>query len=184
MATDKVVPLSGTIGVLSATDHDVQDLVRQAIEADEMDRQLTIGQALRKYKKAVFWAMFLSTSLIMEGYDVVIISSFYGQSQFQNRFGDLQPEGNKVITGKRIPCNFAIRARLTSPFSFMAVRAIQFVSCWSTGWLDYQRLRSRSIRLQENDDGLSRLDGMCDFHPVLFPFAPRSGIRRGHVWSK
>ncbi|KAL2802977.1 general substrate transporter [Aspergillus granulosus] len=63
------------------------DLIRQAQESDEADRKLTIRQALAKYKKAVFWAMFLSTSLIMEGYDLVLVTSFYGQTQFKERFG-------------------------------------------------------------------------------------------------
>lgn len=43
--------------------------------------------------------MFLSTSLIMEGYDIVIITSFYGQTQFKNRFGVIDPNtGEKLIT--------------------------------------------------------------------------------------
>jgi SP family general alpha glucoside:H+ symporter-like MFS transporter len=43
--------------------------------------------------------MFLSTSLIMEGYDLVIINSFFGQTQFQNRFGTVNPAtGTKLIT--------------------------------------------------------------------------------------
>ena len=42
-------------------------LVAKAQESDAIDHALTIRQALHKYKKAVFWAMFLSTSLIMEG---------------------------------------------------------------------------------------------------------------------
>jgi hypothetical protein len=50
------------------------DLINQAQESDAVDRLLTIREALSKYKKAVFWAMFLSTSLIMEGYDLVIVS--------------------------------------------------------------------------------------------------------------
>ncbi|KAL3712473.1 hypothetical protein TMatcc_001172 [Talaromyces marneffei ATCC 18224] len=40
------------------------------------------------------WAMFLSTSLIMEGYDVVMITSFYSQTQFQRRFGTHNPDTN------------------------------------------------------------------------------------------
>ncbi|EED20771.1 MFS alpha-glucoside transporter, putative [Talaromyces stipitatus ATCC 10500] len=67
------------------------NLILHAQESDAADRKLTIRQALAKYPKAVFWAMFLSTSLIMEGYDVVIITSFYGQSQFQKRFGSFSP---------------------------------------------------------------------------------------------
>ncbi|KAL2851217.1 general substrate transporter [Aspergillus pseudodeflectus] len=63
------------------------DLIRQAQQSDEEDRKLTIRQAVVKYKKAVLWAMFLSTSLVMEGYDLVLVSSFYGQTQFKERFG-------------------------------------------------------------------------------------------------
>jgi hypothetical protein len=53
---------------------DILELTRQAEASDAADRALTVRQALVKYKKAVFWAMFLSTSLIMEGYDLVIVS--------------------------------------------------------------------------------------------------------------
>lgn len=64
----------------TATDFNLDDvetlrLIYRAQEADALDRSLTIKQALLKYKKAVFWAMFLSTTLVMEGYDLVIVSS-------------------------------------------------------------------------------------------------------------
>lgn len=49
-------------------------LVRQAKDSADADSKLSIMQALGKYKKAVFWAMILSTSLVMEGYDLVIVS--------------------------------------------------------------------------------------------------------------
>lgn len=82
-------------------------LISQAQASADADSKLTVRQALKKHKKAVFWAMILSTSLIMEGYDLVIVSvsleslssscvhadllsqinSFYGQPQFQKRFG-------------------------------------------------------------------------------------------------
>ena len=54
-------------------DPDVQELIRRAQDSDAADRSLKVFEALKKYKKAVLWAMFLSTSLIMEGYDVVIV---------------------------------------------------------------------------------------------------------------
>ena len=65
-----VVPLAD----LDATDPKTYELICQAKESDLIDSQLTIGQALSKYKIACFWAMFLSTSLIMEGYDSVVVS--------------------------------------------------------------------------------------------------------------
>ncbi|KAJ0415382.1 general substrate transporter [Aspergillus carlsbadensis] len=73
------------------------DLIRQAQESDEADRKLTVRQAVVKYKKAVLWAMFLSTSLVMEGYDLVLVSSFYGQTQFKERFGVYDEASNQKL---------------------------------------------------------------------------------------
>lgn len=53
---------------------ELSSLVAQAKAADEADQRLTIKEALKHYKKAVFWATILSTSLVMEGYDLVIVS--------------------------------------------------------------------------------------------------------------
>jgi SP family general alpha glucoside:H+ symporter-like MFS transporter len=123
--TEKVVPTEEELKGFDLTNPEIVELINHARESDAADRLLTIRQALRKYKKAVFWAMFLSTSLIMEGYDLVIvcpstlstpweslvsimvenlialipqITSFYGQSQFQHRFGVVDSStGLKVI---------------------------------------------------------------------------------------
>ncbi|TVY63982.1 General alpha-glucoside permease [Fusarium oxysporum f. sp. cubense] len=70
-------------------------LVSRAQAADAADRQLTIWQALKKYKKAVLWSTLLSTALIMEGYDVVIINGFFGQPQFAEKFGEYNPATDK-----------------------------------------------------------------------------------------
>jgi SP family general alpha glucoside:H+ symporter-like MFS transporter len=74
MTTEKIVPTDRELHNIELNNPDVIELTRQAEESDAADRLLTVRQALIKYKKAVFWAMFLSTSLIMEGYDLVIVS--------------------------------------------------------------------------------------------------------------
>ncbi|KAG5752102.1 hypothetical protein H9Q69_005670 [Fusarium xylarioides] len=48
-----------------------------AKQAAEEEHNLTLLQAIRKYPKAVMWSVLLSTSIIMEGYDIVLISSFF-----------------------------------------------------------------------------------------------------------
>ncbi|KAE9369179.1 putative MFS alpha-glucoside transporter [Stipitochalara longipes BDJ] len=99
MEDEKVVPTVQELAGFDLNDPTVIELIHQAQESDAADRELTIKQALKKYKKAVFWAMLLSTSLIMEGYDLVIITSFYGQQQFQTRFGTYSAaEGHNIIT--------------------------------------------------------------------------------------
>ncbi|RDW91025.1 hypothetical protein BP5796_02190 [Coleophoma crateriformis] len=99
MTAAVVVPTEEELKGLDLSSAEAADLIRHAQESAAADAQLTTRQALKKYKKAVFWALFLSTSLIMEGYDLVIINSFFGQTQFSNRFGVLdEATGKKIIT--------------------------------------------------------------------------------------
>jgi MFS transporter, SP family, general alpha glucoside:H+ symporter len=124
MATEEktVVPTERDFNAFSLDDPATIELIHRAEQSVEADRQLTIGQALKKYKRAVFWAMLLSTALVMEGYDVVTVScslvqqaltiiclwtdsltpqinSFFGQTQFQERFGTYDEGTNsKLIT--------------------------------------------------------------------------------------
>lgn len=50
------------VAIATTTTHldDQARLLQQAREADAADHMLTVWQALTKYRKAVFWAMFLS----------------------------------------------------------------------------------------------------------------------------
>jgi hypothetical protein len=73
MEDEKVVPTVQELASFDLNDPTIIELIHQAQDSDAADRLLTIKQALKKYKKAVFWAMLLSTSLIMEGYDVVVV---------------------------------------------------------------------------------------------------------------
>jgi SP family general alpha glucoside:H+ symporter-like MFS transporter len=70
---EKVVPNERELTGFDLNDPVTVELIHHAQESDKADRLLTVREALKKYKKAVFWAMFLSTSLIMEGYDLVIV---------------------------------------------------------------------------------------------------------------
>lgn len=75
MVTERVVPTERELKGFELSNPETVELIHRAQESDAADRRLTVRQALKKYKKAVFWAMFLSTSLIMEGYDMVIVRS-------------------------------------------------------------------------------------------------------------
>ena len=76
MSTTTIIPTEQELKGIELTITEANELIRHAQESDAADRQLSVRQALKKYKKAVFWAMFLSTSLIMEGYDLVIVCDF------------------------------------------------------------------------------------------------------------
>ncbi|XEV03775.1 hypothetical protein FSHL1_009062 [Fusarium sambucinum] len=88
ITNDKVVRVS-------EDDHpQASDIVKNksiAKQAAEEEHSLTLLQAIRKYPKAVLWSVLLSTSIIMEGYDIVLISSFFAQPAFRQHYGSYQP---------------------------------------------------------------------------------------------
>ncbi len=73
MAVDQIVPTDRELKEFDLDSPEVIELINDARDSDAADRKLTVREALKKYRKAVFWAMFLSTSLVMEGYDLVIV---------------------------------------------------------------------------------------------------------------
>lgn len=75
--------------------------VQNAATADAAEHNMTLREAFIAHRKAIFWSMALSGacvdpycftggnqltcfSLIMEGYDVVVIGSFYGQRTYMS----------------------------------------------------------------------------------------------------
>lgn len=76
MLSDKIVPTDAELRNFNLNDANVLELIHQAEESHAADQKLKFWEALGKYKIAVFWAMFLSTSLVMEGFDIVIVNQF------------------------------------------------------------------------------------------------------------
>ncbi|KAI6775282.1 hypothetical protein HG530_002040 [Fusarium avenaceum] len=90
-------PLSDDkVARISEDDHPPNpDIVKDASfakQAADEEHSLTLLQAIRQYPKAVMWSALLSTSIIMEGYDIVLISSFFAQPSFREHYGSYQPE--------------------------------------------------------------------------------------------
>ena len=73
MPRDTIAPTDGGVHAIKFSSEHVEDLVAQARAADEADQRLTVREAVKHYKTVTFWAIILSTSLIMEGYDLVIV---------------------------------------------------------------------------------------------------------------
>lgn len=68
--------------------------VSLAKQAAEDEHNLTVMDALRRHPQAVMWSVLVSTSIIMEGYDVVLIYSFFAQSAFAKKYGDYIPSSD------------------------------------------------------------------------------------------
>ncbi|KAK9802415.1 putative Major facilitator superfamily (MFS) profile domain-containing protein [Seiridium cardinale] len=59
----------------------------EARQATENEHSLGLIQALKTYKRAAFWSILISTSVIMEGYDVTLLGSFFGYPAFRRKYG-------------------------------------------------------------------------------------------------
>ncbi|KLU90836.1 alpha-glucosides permease MPH2/3 [Magnaporthiopsis poae ATCC 64411] len=70
----------------------------EAVAGGQLEKSLSFTQSLRLYRKAVFWSVALSTAIIMEGFDIILIGNFYAFPAFQRKFGDLQPNGSYELT--------------------------------------------------------------------------------------
>ncbi|KAM3064726.1 hypothetical protein ACMFMF_011789 [Clarireedia jacksonii] len=62
--------------------------------AAQDEHELTVWQAFRTHKKAIIWSLLVSTAIIMEGYDIVLINSFFAQTAFARKYGDYIPSTN------------------------------------------------------------------------------------------
>src|SRR5690349_6426321 len=76
-----------------------QDINQNAREATLIEHNLSLKEALRKYPKAVFWSIMVSTAIIMEGYDIVLVTSLFAQPAFAERFGRLLADGSYQVPG-------------------------------------------------------------------------------------
>jgi SP family general alpha glucoside:H+ symporter-like MFS transporter len=67
----------------------------EARRAAEEEHQLTLRQAIRLHPTAILWSVLLSTCIIMEGYDIVLMSSFFAQPAFSRKYGSFDVRTNK-----------------------------------------------------------------------------------------
>jgi SP family general alpha glucoside:H+ symporter-like MFS transporter len=86
----------GAVGRLAATDPKFTVLSGEAKIATDAEHAMTVREAIRLYPKAVVWSLLLSSAVAMEGFDIVLISSFFAFPPFQRKYGELTPKGYQV----------------------------------------------------------------------------------------
>ncbi|KAK9242915.1 hypothetical protein V1506DRAFT_494758 [Lipomyces tetrasporus] len=57
----------------------------------EVEQHLPPLQAIKAYKKAVFWSLVVSMCVIMEGYDTSLIGNFFAYPSFAKKYGEYFP---------------------------------------------------------------------------------------------
>lgn len=68
---------------------DWQATIEEARAADLHEHSLRIFQSIRAYPWAILWSLIISMSIIMEGYDTILIGSLYAYPSYSRRFGEI-----------------------------------------------------------------------------------------------
>jgi MFS transporter, SP family, general alpha glucoside:H+ symporter len=69
----------------------------EAKDATTKEHQMGFLQAIKLYPKAVGWSILLSTAIVMEGYDIVLLNTFYGLPRFNQKYGVGSPDGTYTV---------------------------------------------------------------------------------------
>ncbi|KAF2119409.1 general substrate transporter [Lophiotrema nucula] len=81
----------------SSTNSTFQSLVKpptSAAAANNAEHNLTLRQAIRLYPKAIMWSVLLSTALVMEGFDNILLANLFAYGPFKRQFGERQENGS------------------------------------------------------------------------------------------
>ncbi|GAB7366889.1 hypothetical protein MBLNU230_g1251t1 [Neophaeotheca triangularis] len=70
----------------------------QAAAATNAEHNAGLLANLKKFPHAVGWSVLLSATIIMEGFDIVLINSLLAVPAFQRAFGEQMPDGSWEIT--------------------------------------------------------------------------------------
>ncbi|EPS45445.1 hypothetical protein H072_614 [Dactylellina haptotyla CBS 200.50] len=88
-------------GVAEATNRRISqidpNIVDEAAFATDQEVKMTLKEGIKLYPHAIGWSVLLSCAIIMEGFDVVLITSFFGFPQFNKKYGYQQADGTYNI---------------------------------------------------------------------------------------
>lgn len=77
-----------------------ESLLEKARQGSENEHELGFRNAVVHHKKAIFWAMVMSATIIMEGYDTSLMSSFYAYPSFKEKYGVRTGDGTYELEGR------------------------------------------------------------------------------------
>lgn len=66
----------------------MEALAPEAEQAAATEQSMTLWQAVKTYPHAIGWSVLLSTTLIMEGYDLALLGNLYSSQVFSERYGE------------------------------------------------------------------------------------------------
>ena len=80
-----------TVRKASVANPEFAALNNDAKAGTEIEKRMSIRQAFKLYPKAVGWSILLSTAIVMEGYDTLLLANFFALPQFNDKYGTYDP---------------------------------------------------------------------------------------------
>lgn len=78
----------------------MNEVIHNAKAATDKEHKMTLWQGIKLYPKAVGWSLLISTCICMEGYDVCLLSNFYGFPPFNKKYGEQLPDGTYQVPAR------------------------------------------------------------------------------------
>ncbi|KAI1842477.1 hypothetical protein JX265_013734 [Neoarthrinium moseri] len=72
--------------------------IQQAAKATQVEHEMGFFESLKVYRKGVAWSVMLSTAIIMEGFDLILLNGLLAFPAFKEKFGSLQPDGTYELS--------------------------------------------------------------------------------------
>lgn len=99
-------------------------LAAEARNAADAEHEMSVWQAIKTYPKAIGWSALVSSTLIMEGYDLALLGNLYASPVFNEKYGSWSESDEK----------YALSASWQSALSNGA-RAGEIIGLIIAGWI-------------------------------------------------
>lgn len=81
----------------TSVSHDAAVDAVEAKHASDKEHHMSLLKAIRLYPKAIGWSMLVSSTIIMEGYDLALLGNLYASPAFNKKFGDYDEAAGKYV---------------------------------------------------------------------------------------
>ncbi|KAL2195314.1 general substrate transporter [Corynascus similis CBS 632.67] len=72
-------------------------VVVEAKQASDKEHEMSLLKALKLYPKAIGWSVLVSSTIIMEGYDLALLGNLYASPAFNKKFGQYDESAGKYV---------------------------------------------------------------------------------------
>lgn len=119
MAENKFDPAEKGVDAQHDEKLNTEILASEAKQAADSEHRMSLWQAVKTYPKAIAWSCLLSSTLIMEGYDLALLGNLYASDVFNKKFGTYNAEKNSYALSAAYQSGLSNGARAGEVFGLI-----------------------------------------------------------------